>query len=198
MKVIYLDHAACTKPVAAAIDAFRTAPFGNPSSEHAVGQAARDALEQAREKIAKKKAYVQRIREKITSCSKYHVYPETTIRLKGKPPTFIDYLIDADLFTVGVEVKSSVNDLYSGYGRNFVCDLNYLICPPDAIAAAARLLDRMNRRDVGIIVFGRGRTTIVRSAEWMYKAPYGKFNNQIAFFLGVDKEFESNLCNALL
>lgn len=50
---IYLDSAAMHRPIPCAVDAFRTAPFGNPSSEHAVGQAARDALEQAREKIAK-------------------------------------------------------------------------------------------------------------------------------------------------
>lgn len=50
---IYLDHAAMTPPLVCAIDAALDAPFGNPSSEHAVGQASRDALEQAREKIAK-------------------------------------------------------------------------------------------------------------------------------------------------
>lgn len=50
---IYLDHAAMTRPLPCAVDAFRTAPFGNPSSEHAIGQAARDALEQARERIAR-------------------------------------------------------------------------------------------------------------------------------------------------
>ena len=50
--MIYLDHAAMTPPLPAALDAFRSAPFGNPSSEHAVGHAARAALEQAREKIA--------------------------------------------------------------------------------------------------------------------------------------------------
>ena len=49
---IYLDSAAMHRPIPCAIDAFRTAPFGNPSSEHAIGQAARDALERAREKIA--------------------------------------------------------------------------------------------------------------------------------------------------
>lgn len=51
--MIYLDHAATTPPLPCALEAYRTAPFGNPSSEHAAGQAARDALEQAREKIAK-------------------------------------------------------------------------------------------------------------------------------------------------
>lgn len=50
---IYLDSAAMMKPLPVAIEAYRNAPFGNPSSEHAVGKAARDALEQAREKIAK-------------------------------------------------------------------------------------------------------------------------------------------------
>lgn len=50
--MIYLDSAAMSRPLPAALDAFRTAPFGNPSSEHAIGQNARKALEQAREKIA--------------------------------------------------------------------------------------------------------------------------------------------------
>lgn len=50
--MIYLDHAAMTPPIPAALEAYHAAPFGNPSSEHAVGRAARDALEQAREKIA--------------------------------------------------------------------------------------------------------------------------------------------------
>lgn len=50
--MIYLDSAAKTKPLACAIEAFLAAPQGNPSSEHAAGKAARDALEDAREKIA--------------------------------------------------------------------------------------------------------------------------------------------------
>lgn len=50
---IYMDSAAMHPPLPCAIDAFRTSPFGNPSSEHAIGQSARNALEQAREKIAK-------------------------------------------------------------------------------------------------------------------------------------------------
>lgn len=50
--MIYLDSAAKTKPLPCAIEAFLAAPYGNPSSEHAAGQAARDALEEAREKIA--------------------------------------------------------------------------------------------------------------------------------------------------
>lgn len=50
--MIYLDSAAKTAPLKCAVDAFLAAPFGNPSSEHAAGQEARNALEQAREKIA--------------------------------------------------------------------------------------------------------------------------------------------------
>ena len=50
--MIYLDHAAMTPPLPAALNAYKNAPFGNPSSEHAAGQAARDALESARKKIA--------------------------------------------------------------------------------------------------------------------------------------------------
>lgn len=53
MNTIYLDHASMTPPIPAAVEAFHAAPFGNPSSEHAVGQAARDAMELAREKIAR-------------------------------------------------------------------------------------------------------------------------------------------------
>lgn len=50
--MIYLDSAAMHPVLPCALEAYRTAPFGNPSSEHAVGTAARDALEAAREKIA--------------------------------------------------------------------------------------------------------------------------------------------------
>ena len=54
MKEIYLDHAAMTPPLPCALEAYRNAPFGNPSSEHAAGNRAREALEQAREKIARR------------------------------------------------------------------------------------------------------------------------------------------------
>ena len=50
--MIYLDSAAMCRPLPCALEAYRSTPFGNPSSEHAAGQAARNALEQAREKIA--------------------------------------------------------------------------------------------------------------------------------------------------
>lgn len=50
--MIYLDHAAMTPPIPAALEAYRTAPFGNPSSEHHYGMVARAALEQARFDIA--------------------------------------------------------------------------------------------------------------------------------------------------
>lgn len=49
---IYLDAAAMHPVLPCARDAFLCAPFGNPSSEHQVGHEARNALEQAREKIA--------------------------------------------------------------------------------------------------------------------------------------------------
>lgn len=42
-----------TPPLPCAREAFLSAPFGNPSSEHEIGQKSRDALEQAREKIAR-------------------------------------------------------------------------------------------------------------------------------------------------
>lgn len=51
-KTIYLDTAAMHPALGCALEAYRTAPFGNPSSEHASGQVARQALEEAREKIA--------------------------------------------------------------------------------------------------------------------------------------------------
>lgn len=50
---IYLDHAAMTPPLPCALEAYQNAPFGNPSSEHEAGERARDALEHARESIAK-------------------------------------------------------------------------------------------------------------------------------------------------
>lgn len=51
--MIYLDSAAYHPILDVAFSAFKSAPFGNPSSPHAVGQAARDALENARERISK-------------------------------------------------------------------------------------------------------------------------------------------------
>lgn len=51
--MIYLDHAAITPALPVAREAFANAPFGNPSSEHAAGKAARTALENARYTIAK-------------------------------------------------------------------------------------------------------------------------------------------------
>lgn len=54
--VIYLDSAATEKPLLCALDAFYDAldlSFGNPSSAHAYGQRAREALEDARARIAK-------------------------------------------------------------------------------------------------------------------------------------------------
>ncbi len=51
--MIYFDSAAMHPVLPCAIDAYLSAPSGNPSSEHAVGHAARAALEQAREKIAR-------------------------------------------------------------------------------------------------------------------------------------------------
>lgn len=50
--MIYLDHAAMTPPIPDALEAYNASPFGNPSSEHALGQQARDALEQARTRIS--------------------------------------------------------------------------------------------------------------------------------------------------
>lgn len=52
MNQIYLDSAAMHPVLPVARDVFLHTPFGNPSSEHAYGQAARNALEQAREVIA--------------------------------------------------------------------------------------------------------------------------------------------------
>ena len=50
---IYLDSSAMYPFLPVARKAYLSAPFGNPSSEHAIGQSARDALEHAREKIAR-------------------------------------------------------------------------------------------------------------------------------------------------
>ena len=50
--MISLDSAAMHPVLPVARDVFLHTTFGNPSSEHAVGQAARNALEQAREVIA--------------------------------------------------------------------------------------------------------------------------------------------------
>ena len=53
MAKIYLDNAAVTPPLPCALEAYREVPFGNPSSEHMMGQSARVALETARYTIAK-------------------------------------------------------------------------------------------------------------------------------------------------
>lgn len=50
---IYLDAAAMHPILPRSREAFLNAPFGNPSSEHQTGREARNALEFAREKIAK-------------------------------------------------------------------------------------------------------------------------------------------------
>jgi cysteine desulfurase len=55
MRAIYLDHNATTPLVPEVWDAMRpyfTETFGNPSSAHAMGRKARQALEDAREKVA--------------------------------------------------------------------------------------------------------------------------------------------------
>ena len=52
---IYLDHAATTRPRPEVLDAMRAAQetaWGNPGSAHAVGRAARAALDDARERLA--------------------------------------------------------------------------------------------------------------------------------------------------
>jgi cysteine desulfurase len=54
MRVIYLDHNSTTPllpEVAEAMTAYGAANFGNPSSQHAIGRRARQALEDAREGI---------------------------------------------------------------------------------------------------------------------------------------------------
>lgn len=50
--MIYLDSASMAKPLPCAIEAYRNAPFGNPSSVHLYGQKAREALEGARNTVA--------------------------------------------------------------------------------------------------------------------------------------------------
>ena len=52
MKPIYLDHNATTPLLPEAAEAMRAVPFGNASSAHHIGRAARRALEDAREQIA--------------------------------------------------------------------------------------------------------------------------------------------------
>jgi len=52
---IYLDHNATTPPAPSVVEAmlpFLTRHFGNPSSAHAYGAAARDAVERARQEVA--------------------------------------------------------------------------------------------------------------------------------------------------
>lgn len=56
MKMIYMDHAATTpvaKEVVEAMKPYFSQKFGNPSSMHALGQEAREALENSREAVVK-------------------------------------------------------------------------------------------------------------------------------------------------
>ena len=56
MKRIYMDHAATTSTdveVVEAMEPFFTQKYGNPNSIHSFGQEAREAVEEAREKIAR-------------------------------------------------------------------------------------------------------------------------------------------------
>lgn len=53
--MIYLDHNATTPVLSEVLEAmlpFLREQFGNPSSDHAVGRRARDAVERAREQVA--------------------------------------------------------------------------------------------------------------------------------------------------
>ena len=52
MRAIDLDHNATTPLLPEAWEAMRAAPAGNPSSAHSAGRRARQALEDARERIA--------------------------------------------------------------------------------------------------------------------------------------------------
>ena len=55
MKRIYMDHAATTPTnveVVAAMEPYFSLKFGNPNSIHSFGQEAREAVEEAREKVA--------------------------------------------------------------------------------------------------------------------------------------------------
>src|SRR5918999_5826754 len=52
MHPIDLDHNATTPLLPEAWEAMRAAPAGNPASAHAAGRKARQALEDAREKVA--------------------------------------------------------------------------------------------------------------------------------------------------
>ncbi|HJA04287.1 MAG TPA: aminotransferase class V-fold PLP-dependent enzyme, partial [Candidatus Microbacterium stercoravium] len=54
--MIYLDHAATSpvrREVLEAMTPFLTTEFGNPSSAHAVGERAREALDEARRRVAR-------------------------------------------------------------------------------------------------------------------------------------------------
>ncbi|MBI5042490.1 MAG: aminotransferase class V-fold PLP-dependent enzyme [Nitrospirae bacterium] len=56
MRKVYLDNAATTQPhlkVVEAMQPYFTEVFGNPLSLHSYGQAAKKAIDEAREKIAK-------------------------------------------------------------------------------------------------------------------------------------------------
>ena len=66
----------------------------------------------------------------------------------------IDVLVEdcSQRYTVAFEIKSSPADMKTKFGKNFVAELNYLICPIEYICHGLKMLLDIGRLDdVGII-----------------------------------------------
>lgn len=78
---------------------------------------------------------------------------------------YIDMEADA---SIGIEVKVSQSDFYSGYGRNFDFEWNYLAVPTELVSLAIRMLRRWHKGYVGVIeVDSRSNVNILKHAVYM-------------------------------
>lgn len=69
--------------------------------------------------------------------------------------------------SIGIEIKVSQSDFYSGYGRNFDFEWNYLAVPTELVSLAIRMLRRWNKKYVGVIeVDSRSNVNIIQSANY--------------------------------
>lgn len=68
------------------------------------------------------------------------------------------------------EIKISRADLNSGYGLNFNGDYNYLCVTPNIFHAAKEKLGKINRFDVGLILYCDGIVLQVRDSKNLWFA----------------------------
>ena len=113
--MLYLDHAATTpvRPeVLEAMAPFFTSRFGNPSSHHTVGEAAADALADARRRVGTVERAVLEYGDNLTLGSFHHARLDDTCGLTA--PCLLDVAIigvdDSGLVHARREVHGSLED----------------------------------------------------------------------------------------